>query len=152
LTDTLRVLPEPLGSRATGLADAFLDGIASMKSTPQILWILLLSFVEWVVIVGAFYALFRGFQPTAHLTLTDAVIAVGFVAFGGIVQIPGIGGGVQVVTILVLREFYGIEVEQATVMALVVWATTFLISVPFGIAFAIHDGLNWKNLRHVPQE
>lgn len=152
LTSVVSVLPEPLAGRASGAIDAFLEGISSMKSTPQILWIFALSFLEWVIIVGTFYALFRGFGPTAHLTFTDAMIAVGFVAFGGIVQIPGIGGGVQVVTILVLRELYGVELEQATVMALVVWAITFLISVPFGIAFAIHDGVNWKNLRHVPQE
>ena len=39
---------------------------------------------------------------------------MGFVSFGAVVQIPGIGGGVQVVSVLVLTKIFGFPVELAT--------------------------------------
>ena len=43
---------------------------------------------------------------------------MGFVSFGSIVQIPGIGGGMQVVSVLVLTELFGVRLELATAFAL----------------------------------
>lgn len=145
----LRVLPVAMHGRISGTVDAFLDGISSMKSNRQILLVLFYSFIEWVVIVAVFYCLFRGFPPTAHLTWNDSMVAVGFIAFGGVVQIPGVGGGLQVVTVLILTELYGLEVEPATVMAIVAWITTFLVVVPAGLLFAVNDGLNWRKIREI---
>jgi glycosyltransferase 2 family protein len=83
------------------------------------------------------------------MTWNDAMVAVGFIAFGGVVQIPGVGGGFQVVTILILTELYGLEIEPATVMAIVAWITTFLIIVPFGLVFAFQDGLNFRKIKEI---
>jgi len=142
-------LPAALSGRAASTVDAFLDGISSMRTTPQILLVFFYSFVEWLIIVGVFYCLFRGFPATAHLTWNDAMVAVGFIAFGGVVQIPGVGGGFQVVTILILTELYGLEIEPATVMAIVAWITTFLVVVPLGLGFAFQDGLNFRKIREI---
>ena len=151
LNYALRILPVTMHGRIAGMVDAFLDGISSMKTTRQILLVFFLSFVEWIVIVGVFYCLFRGFPPTAQMTWTDAMVAVGFIAFGGIVQIPGVGGGMQVVTVLILTELYGLEVESATVMAIVAWITTFLVVVPAGLVFAVREGLNLGKIRALHQ-
>lgn len=142
-------LPAAARSRLASTVNAFLDGISSMQSTRQILWVFLLSFAEWLIIVGSFYCLFRGFPATAHLTWNDAMVAVGFIAFGGVIQIPGVGGGFQVVTILILSEIYGLEIEPATVMAIVCWITTFLAVVPAGLVFALQDGLNFRKIREL---
>jgi len=152
LNYALRVLPATMHGRIAGLVDSFLDGIACMRSTPQILLVFLYSFLEWVVIVGVFYCLFRGFPATAHLTWNDAMVAVGFIAFGSIVQIPGVGGGMQVVTVLILTELYGLNVEPATVMAIVAWLTTFLVVVPFGLFFGLRDGLELSQIRQLKAE
>jgi glycosyltransferase 2 family protein len=149
LNYALHALPVTMHGRIGGTVDAFLDGISSMKTNRQILLVLLYSFLEWIVIVAVFYCLFRGFPPTAHLSLNDAMVAVGFIAFGGIVQIPGVGGGMQVVTVLILTELYGLEVEPATVMAIVAWITTFLVVVPAGLIFAVNDGLNWRKIKEL---
>lgn len=145
----LGALPATLQGRLGSTVDAFLGGISSMKSTPQILLVFVISFVEWLLIVGVFYCLFRGFPATAHMTWNDAMVAVGFIAFGGVVQIPGVGGGFQVVTVLILTELYGLEIENATVMAIVAWITTFLVVVPLGAIFAVQDGLNIRKIREI---
>lgn len=139
-------LPGPLSLRLQTMLDAFFDGLAALRSTRQIFLILLYSFVLWASILAVFYCLCLGFPPTAHLTLTDAMIVYGFVAFGGAVQIPGIGGGVQVVTVLVLTELYGLKLASASVMALLLWISS-MMSVPLGLLVVFQDGLDWGDLK-----
>jgi hypothetical protein len=73
---------------------------------------------------------------------------MGFVTFAGVIQIPGVGGGMQIATILVLTEMYGIGVEAASGVALVIWATNFLLALPIGLAMAFHEGVTWRTMRH----
>ena len=61
------------------------------------------------------------------------MILLGFVAFGSVVQIPGVGGGMQIATVLVLTEFFGIGLEAASGIALVLWIITFVAIVPIGL-------------------
>jgi hypothetical protein len=81
--------------------------------------------------------------------LVDVLIFMGFVSFGAVVQIPGIGGGIQVVSVIVLTELFGIQLELATTFAFVVWAVTFVAIVPVGLIWAVKDGLDWRNLRQI---
>jgi uncharacterized membrane protein YbhN (UPF0104 family) len=96
--------------------------------------------------------LFISFPVTKLLNLTDVVIFLGFVAFGSLVQIPGVGGGVQVVSFLVLREMYHLSVEAASGMAILIWVITFVVVVPFGLLCAFHEGLNWSRFKHLPED
>jgi hypothetical protein len=77
---------------------------------------------------------------------------MGFVAFGGVVQIPGVGGGTQVAAILVLTELYGVRVELAASFALLLWILTFVAIVPVGLGLALKEGLDWHSLRQIGQE
>ena len=58
---------------------------------------------------------------------------MGFVSFGSVVQIPGIGGGMQVVAVLVLTELFGVRLELATSFADPDWILTFVAIVPVGL-------------------
>ena len=80
------------------------------------------------------------------------LIFIGFVSFGAIVQIPGIGGGVQVVAVLVLTKIFGVPVELATSVAVLIWLVTFVVIVPFGLVAALHEGLSWRKLRDLERE
>jgi glycosyltransferase 2 family protein len=48
----------------------------------------------------------------------DVLIFVGLVSFGAAVQIPGIGGGLQVVAVVVLTELFRVRLEPATSFAI----------------------------------
>jgi len=152
LSRLLELLPFAVGKKLNGFVEAFAHGIASTKSNSQLALVLFYTATEWLMIVAAFYALLRGFGPTSHLTLWDSVVVCGFVAFGGIVQIPGVGGGMQIVSFLVLTEIYGIPNEGASLMTILLWLSTLVIVVPFGLAMAFQDGINWSNLKHLPAE
>lgn len=152
LARLIEMLPKALASRLGGLVEAFAHGIASTKSNSQMALVLAYTAVEWAIVVAAFYALLRGFGPTSGLTGWDSVVVCGFVAFGGIVQIPGVGGGMQIVTFLVLTEIYGISNESASLMSILLWLSTFVIVVPPGLVLAFQDGLNWSKLKDLPGE
>ena len=73
---------------------------------------------------------------------------MGFVSFGAVVQIPGIGGGTQVVAIVVLTELFGVRLELAT-RSPFVWIITFVAIVPVGLGLALKEGLDWRSLRQI---
>jgi ABC-type sulfate transport system permease component len=77
---------------------------------------------------------------------------LGFLAFGSIVQLHGIGGGVQVVSVLVLTEIYHLPIEAASAVAVFIWLITFVVVVPVGFVCAFHEGLNWSKLRQLPKD
>lgn len=138
-------------AKAEELLNAFVAGMEATRSAAGLWGIFLYTVLEWGLIVLCYVALFRSFPALAALQLTDVLILIGFVAFGSLVQIPGVGGGVQVVSILVLTEIFRLPLEAASGMALVIWVITFVVIVPIGLFFAVREGLNWRKIREIRQ-
>ncbi len=55
----------------------------------------------------------------------------------------------QIVTVLVLTEFYGVGLEAASSVALVLWLVNFVVIVPVGLALAFHEGIKWRSLKNI---
>jgi uncharacterized membrane protein YbhN (UPF0104 family) len=111
--------------------------------------LLFYTVVEWVIIAGAVWCVLQAFPETRGLGLTEVVILLGFVCFGSVLQLPGVGGGMQIAAALVLTEFFGLTLESATGIAVVLWLVTFVAIVPVGLILAFHEGVQWRNLRHL---
>jgi len=152
LEQALAFLPEAPLARVRGFIHAFDEGMESTRD-PASLWMLIgLTVVEWTLVAGVFISVLLAFPEAAHLTLSQVLTTMGFVTFAGVIQIPGVGGGMQIATILVLTEMYGIGVEAASGVALVLWATNFLTALPLGLFMAFHEGIHWRTIRHVGEE
>lgn len=149
LLDGLAFLPKALLARAETFLAAFGEGMQSTRSTSFTLLLVLYTVLEWALIAGCFFCVFRAFPATAGLGVTDDVIVLGFVAFGSVVQIPGVGGGMQIVTVLVLTEFYGIGLARASGVALTLWIVNFVAILPIGLVLAFREGIKWRNLKHI---
>jgi len=152
LLRALAFLPEKALERIRGVLASFDEGMQSTRQTGATLLLVLYTVVEWCVIAGAFWCVCRAFPATATLGLADVVILLGFVAFGSAVQIPGVGGGMQIATVLVLTEFFGVGIAAASGVALTLWVVSFVVIVPFGLVLAFHEGIQWRNLRHLEPE
>ncbi len=151
LTDALRFLPEARFLKAERLVTAFVQGVESTRSDTALLLVFLYSVLEWILIAGSYWCVLQAF-PEIHLTIVDILIFLGFVAFGSIVQIPGIGGGTQVAAVVVLTEIFGIRLERATAFAVAIWLLTFVAIVPVGLFLALKEGLDWHKLRQIGRE
>jgi hypothetical protein len=58
----------------------------------------------------------------------------------------------QIATVLVLTEFFGVGIAAASGVALTLWVVSFVVIVPFGLVLAFHEGIQWRNLRHLEPE
>ena len=152
LLSGLTFLPAKQYERADQMLGAFSLGMESTRDPVFLVLLLVYSLLEWVVIVGSYYTLFHSFPATAKLQIADVVIFLGFVALGSIVQVPGIGGGIQIASIVVLTEIYGLSLEAASGLAIFIWIITCVVVVPFGLLCAFHQGINWSKLKHLPQD
>lgn len=149
LIEALSFLPDALHERVSRFLHAFEEGMQSTQRQSYVWLLVTYTVIEWTVVAGAFFCVFQAFPATSGLRIPDVIIALGFVAFGSAVQIPGVGGGMQIATVLVLTEFYGISLEEASGIALVLWIITFVVIVPLGLVLAFHEGIKWRSLRHI---
>jgi uncharacterized protein (TIRG00374 family) len=146
------LLPERWFREAGKVITALVQGVESTRSDGALLLMWAYSVLEWALIAGCYWCLARAFVGSINITFVDVLILMGFVSFGGVVQIPGVGGGTQVVAILVLTELYGVRLELATSFAFLLWIITFVAIVPVGLCLALREGLDWHNLRQIGRE
>ena len=152
IRDALSAMPEKFRDRADSLITAFAGGMASTRRGSYVVQLVAYTAVEWVIILGSNYCLLQAFPPTRSLTMADNAVILGFIAFGSIVQIPGIGGGMQVAAVLALTEIFRLGLEVATAAALLIWVTQYAIIVPIGFVLAVAEGLSWRSLRHIDDQ
>ncbi len=152
LLESLAFLPERHYGRADRFVTAFLDGAAATKSRSSVFLLLSYTAAEWCVIVLSIVCIFRAYPVTASFSLADVITYTGFLAFGSLLQIPGIGGGVQIVSIVVLNELFKVPLELATGIAIMIWVVSWIVVVPIGLAFACREGLNWRQFRALERE
>jgi len=152
LLEALGFLPESYFARAERLVNAFVQGAETAGTLRGVLLLTGYTVLEWILIAMCYLCVTKAFGQVLRFNLADMLIYMGFVALGAIVQIPGIGGGVQVVSVLVLRKLFGLPLEIATSVALLIWLITFVVVVPAGLLFALYEGLNWSALRAIRRE
>ena len=152
ISEALTVLPEALHRKVDGFLASFAAGTEALRSPAAVTALVVYSMIEWFVIGLGFYAIFQAFPATSHLPVTDVVVILGFVSFGAAVQIPGIGGGMQVAAIFVLTELYQLTFEEASGVALALWLVNYFSVVPVGLLLAFREGLNWRKIRNIEEE
>jgi uncharacterized protein (TIRG00374 family) len=139
-------------AKAEKLIDTFLQGVEALRGVRSVLELALYTALEWILITACYLCVTRSFAGIFRFGLVDVLTYMGFVAFGAVVQLPGIGGGMQVVSVLVLHELFGIGVATATGMTLILWIITFVILVPVGVVLALQEGLNWRSWKVLQEE
>lgn len=147
IMDALTFLPADQQRRAGHMLDAFSQGVECTRS-PNLLTLLLgYTLLEWGIIVASTFALFRGFADTRGFGLLDVLVMLAFMTMGSTVQIPGVGGGIQVAAIIALTQIFRVRIEAASGIAILLWLVSSIAIVPFGLVCAFHEGLSWGKLK-----
>jgi uncharacterized protein (TIRG00374 family) len=142
-------LPENYYKKLEQVVTAFVSGMESTRSHSFVFLLVFYTLIEWAIIVASNYCLFKAFPSTSYFTVRDTLIFCGFVGIGSAIQIPGIGGGMQVASILILTEFFGLTLEISSAVAILIWLTTYVVIIPIGVFLSLREGLNWKNLKQI---
>jgi glycosyltransferase 2 family protein len=147
ILSALTFLPAEHYARAEHVLEAFSRGVDCTRDARSLTLLLGFTGLEWAIIVASCSALLRGFPVTQQLGAMDVLVLLGFASLGSVVQVPGLGGGTQVATIVALTKIYDVPLEAASGVAILFWVVSSLAIVPFGLACAFHEGLNWSKLK-----
>ncbi len=131
---------------------AFEEGTRGLHKLSSLAACLVYSVAEWVLIALCYAAVFNSFSGGMRLTASQTVIFMGCVMAGSVINIPGIGGGIQVASVLVLTELFGLRPEPAAGISLLIWGFTFLAVVPPAAILMVYEGLTWGKLRRLESE
>lgn len=148
LLGALGFLPERYAEPVRQHLYSFAHGLASVRSGRALGLGALYSILVWLAISAAFWLTLQAFGPPIDdLDFPASVLVMGFAIAGSIVQIPGVGGGTQVFTIIALTELYAVPPEVATSAGIVLWLLTFAAVLPVAIPLSLKEGLTWGKLR-----
>jgi glycosyltransferase 2 family protein len=147
ILSALTFLPQDHYRRAQRMLESFSQGVDCTRDPQSLTLLLGYTGLEWAIIVASCGALLRGFPVTRLLGPMDVLVLLGFISLGSVVQVPGLGGGMQVATVIALTRIYGVRLEAASGVAVLFWVVSSLAIVPFGCACAFHEGLNWSKLK-----
>jgi glycosyltransferase 2 family protein len=152
LLAALTFLPAATYASAKTVICAFIGGAASVKNPKAVIQLIAYTILEWALIAAVYVALLKSDPSTAQLGITDAFLLLGFISFGSALQIPAVGGGTQLVCVIVLTEMFKVPLEVATGLAIIVWVVTFVAVLPFGLLAAIQEGLSFRKILEIRDE
>ena len=142
------MLPERHRERLEKLLMNFSGGLGSIGSVSSFMAVAGYSLLVWVPVVLTYWGVTRAFGwPMTQLDLGAVLLLLAITVVGSLLLIPGVGGGTQVATVVALTELFGIPLEVATSVAIVLWLLTYMIVLVPGLPLAAREGLTWQRLR-----
>ena len=85
---------------------------------------------------------FSGAFLHSDMNFSGAMLLLAVTLVGSVLQLPGIGGGAQIASIVALTAIFGVEQEPAIAIAVVLWIITFAGCTLVGIPLLIHEGMS----------
>ena len=144
----LRFLPHGMHRKISDLLHSFSDGWKSIQHTKILLTTFIYSLLIWFLVIEAYYLTCRSVGGVlAEISFGGATILLAAGILGSTLLIPGIGGGHQVATFVILTTLFGVEVEVAAGLAVLLWLLTFAAITVIGVPLMIGEGLSLGELR-----
>jgi glycosyltransferase 2 family protein len=126
----------------------FSRGVQTIRSWSDLFYAIVLSFFHWCLVVATYYLIAHSFGGRlSTLTFADSILVLVFTMVGSAVQLPGVGGGAQALSIIAFTRLYGVEQETAVAAALVIWLITFAACCLAGVPILFREGWSLGELR-----
>jgi glycosyltransferase 2 family protein len=128
----------------------FARGVQTVRTWGDVFAAVFLSLLHWLLVVLCYFLVIRSFGGRlGTLSFSDAMLVLVFTMVGSAVQLPGIGGGAQALSIIALTRLYGIEQEAAVAAAMLLWLITFAACTLAGVPLLFKEGLSLGELRRM---
>ena len=132
------------------LLEGFSYGLQGIRTGGDLLALLAQTAVHWALVIVAYLWVFHGLRgQLAALSFSVTTLVLAFTLVGSAAQLPGVGGGAQVATFLVLTVILGIDKEPAATAAVMVWLISFASSSLAGLPLLFHEGWSMGELRQM---
>jgi glycosyltransferase 2 family protein len=128
----------------------FARGVQTVRTWGDVFAAIFLSLLHWLLVVFCYFLVIRSFSGRlATLTFSDAMLVLVFTMVGSAVQLPGVGGGAQALSIVAFTHLYGVEQEPAVAAAMMLWLITFAACTIAGVPLLLKEGLSLGELRRM---
>ncbi len=141
------LVSQPAGASVAEKILSFRDGLNVIDNFADFAAATVFSIATWIVIALTYVIVTRAFPAPVHdLTVADTLLLMGFSVVGGVVQLPGVGGGAQALTIGALSKLFGIPGELAVSAGLMLWLVSSMSVIPFGLIYARVEGISLRQV------
>jgi len=128
----------------------FSRGVQTVRSWSDLVSAIALSAIHWLLVCVCYYLVIRSFTGRlATLTFSDAILVLVFTLVGSAVQLPGVGGGSQALSIVAFTRLYHVPQEPAVAAAMVLWLVTFAACAIAGVPLLFKEGLSLADIRRM---
>jgi len=139
-------------AKIAGMLMGFVRGAQMLRTWGQFAQAVAYSAVHWLLVLLVYFWVSRSFGGRlGTITLGEATLVMAFTLVGSIVQLPAVGGGSQLASILAYTTIVGVEKEPATAAAIVLYLVTFAACSLVGAPLLAHEGLSLGKLRELAE-
>ena len=139
--------------KLAALLEGFSEGLQSIRSWNDMAAVTGYTIIHWALVVFVYLWVAHAFGGSlASLNFAGAVLVAAFTLVGSAAQLPGVGGGSQLATFLVLTLVFGVEREPAAVASIVIWLVTFAGCCLVGLPLLFREGWSIGELRKMARE
>jgi glycosyltransferase 2 family protein len=132
------------------LLEGFSDGLQGIRTWGDLGVLVGYTAAHWLLVVLCYLWIAHAFGgELAQLNFAGATLLLAFTMVGSALQLPGVGGGAQLATFLVLTLVFGIENEPAAVAAIMLWLITFAACCLVGLPLLFREGWSMGELRRM---
>jgi len=137
-----------LRAKLEALLGGISEGLHSLRTWGDLAAAIFWSAAHWILIVFIYMWISHAFGGSLlAIDFSSAMLVLAFTMVGSAVQLPGVGGGAQVATFLVLTVLFGVEKELAAAAAITIWLISFAGSCLLGLPLLFREGWSMGELR-----
>ena len=128
------------------------DGLQAIRTLPDLWAAIGYTAAHWILAVLIYQWVSRAFGDAfvhSDMNFSGAMLLLAITLVGSVLQLPGIGGGAQIASIVALTAVFGVDQEPAIGIAVMLWLITFAGCTLVGIPLLIHEGMSMGELRQL---
>ena len=126
------------------------EGLQAIRTMSDLWAAIGFTAAHWVLAVLIYMWVSQAFSSAfvhSDMNFWGAMLLLAVTLVGSVLQLPGIGGGAQIASIVALTAIFGVKQEPAIAIAAVLWVITFAGCTLAGIPLLIHEGMSLGELR-----
>jgi uncharacterized protein (TIRG00374 family) len=128
----------------------FVRGVQTVRTWGDVAAAVIYSGLHWLLVACVYLLVLQSFGgKLAALRFSDAVLILVFSAVGSAVQLPGVGGGAQALSVVAFTQLYGVEREPAVAAAMILWLVTFASCSFAGVPLLLREGWSLGELKRM---
>ena len=139
-------------ARLASFLSGISEGLQAIRTLPDLWAAIGYTAAHWVLATLIYLWVAKAFSGAfvhSDMNFAGAMLLLAVTLVGSVLQLPGIGGGAQIASIVGLTAIFGVEQEPAIAVAVVLWMITFASCTLVGIPLLIHEGMSVGELRQL---